>query len=128
VYANTLVFLASSGNYKAQIELTVQDPRLSLTTFPEVPRGWAEKWRRPWPVANSGHPAAKVAGAPMESCRFVSIDARAKPSLFVIPSAERVEGCHQVQCQAQCDNDPYCRYWQVWTPTPLFLYFSQGWS
>ena len=43
-------------------------------------RDGLKKWRRPWPVANYGHPPAKVAGAPMESCRFVSMDATAKPS------------------------------------------------
>ena len=38
------------------------------------------KWRRPYPVANCGHPPGKVVGAPMRSCRFVLMDATAQPS------------------------------------------------
>ena len=44
------------------------------------PRGRLKKWRRPCPVANYGHPPAKVAGAPIECCRFVSMDAMAESS------------------------------------------------
>ena len=53
-----------------------------LNQLPPRLEGGLEKWKRPCPVANYGHPPAKVAGAPMESCRFVSMDATTKATVM----------------------------------------------